>query len=334
MTAHLLIRAAGPGTTLQDGGRHGYLRYGVSAAGPMDWQNHGRANILAGNPEQAAAIEGGLGGIEISTEGGVVSLGFAGAPFSVMLNEQGLPPAGRIRLGQDDRLVIKAGASGAWFYLSPAGGFDLPPVMGSLSTSLRSGIGGKALAAGERLPLREAAALPELGLELRAASSGPIRVLLGPQDDYFTPAAIERFFSTLYRLAPRSDRMGYRLDGPPLEHAKGFNIVSDGIEMGAIQVPGDGKPIVLMADRQSTGGYPKIGYIIRADIGRLAQLRAGETVRFEATSIDIARRELFAGLGSMRESLAQTFPLGGGLSSEFLLSQNLISGAQSMAEDG
>jgi len=334
MTAHLLIRAAGPGTTLQDGGRHGYLRYGVSAAGPMDWQSHGRANILAGNPEQAAVIEVGLGGIEISSEGGVVSLGFAGAPFSVMLNGQALPPAGRIRLGQDDRLAIKAGAAGAWFYLSPAGGFDLAPVMGSLSTSLRSGIGGKALSAGDRLPLREATALPELALELRAASSGPIRVLLGPQDDYFTPAAIERLFSTAYRLAPRSDRMGYRLEGPPLDHAKGFNIVSDGIEMGAIQVPGDGKPIVLMADRQSTGGYPKIGYVIRTDIGRLAQLRAGESVRFEASTIDAARRELFAALGSIRESLAQTFPLGGGLSSEFLLSQNLISGARSMAEEG
>ena len=251
-----------------------------------------------------------------------------------MLNGQGLPPAGRIRLGQDDRLAIKAGVSGAWFYLSPAGGFDLPPVMGSLSTSLRSGIGGKALTAGERLPLRDAAALPELGFEQRAASSRPIRVLLGPQDDYFTPAAIERFFSTAYRLAPRSDRMGYRLDGPPLEHAKGFNIVSDGIEMGAIQVPGDGKPIVLMADRQSTGGYPKIGYVIRADIGRLAQMRAGETVRFEAASIDLARASCSRAWPACAKASRPAFPLGGGLSSEFLLSQNLISGAQSMAEEG
>jgi 5-oxoprolinase (ATP-hydrolysing) subunit C len=334
MTAHLVIRAAGLGTTLQDGGRHGYLRYGVSAAGPMDWQSHGRANILAGNPEQAVAIEVGLGGIEISAEGGAISLGFAGAPFSLMLNGKALPPAGRIRLDQDDLLSIKAGAAGAWFYLSPAGGFDLPPVMGSLSTSLRSGIGGRALAAGDRLPLRVTASLPALGLEQPAPSSGPIRVLLGPQDDYFTPAAIEQFFATRYRVAPRSDRMAYRLDGPPLEHAKGFNIVSDGIEMGAIQVPGDGKPLVLMADRQSTGGYPKIGYVIRADIGRLAQLRAGETLRFEAATIDAARRELFADLRAMRESLSRTFPLGGGLSSEFLLSQNLISGAQSMAEEG
>jgi allophanate hydrolase subunit 2 len=146
-------------------------------------------------------------------------------------------------------------------------------------------------------------------------------VLLGPQDDYFTPAAIEQFFSTAYRLAPRSDRMGYRLEGPPLDHARGFNIVSDGIEMGAIQVPGDGKPIILMADRQSTGGYPKIGYVIRADIGRLAQLRAGETLRLQPTTIDAARSELFTALRAMRESLGQTFPLGGGLSSEFLLSK-------------
>lgn len=333
MSANLVIHAAGPGTTLQDGGRHGYLRFGVSAAGPMDWLAHARANILAGSAQSAAAIEVALGGIEIGAEGAVVSLGYAGAPFAIALNGQSLPPAGRIRLGQDDRLSVKPGVSGAWLYLSPAGGFDLPPVMGSLSTSLRSGIGAMALAAGARLPLNAAAALPELGFEAAPATTRPIRVLPGPQDDYFTPVALARFFSSPYRLAPRSDRMGYRLDGPPLEHAKGFNIVSDGIEMGAIQVPGDGKPIVLMADRQSTGGYPKLGYVIRADLPRLAQCRAGETIRFDAVAIDAARAALFAALGEVRDSISRAFPLAGGLSSEFLLAQNLISGARSTADD-
>ncbi len=338
MSGHLAIRAAGPGTTLQDGGRHGYLRYGVGAAGPMDWIAHLRANILAGNPENAGAIEVGLGGIELQVEGGEIYLGYAGAPFAVTLNGQTLPTAGRVRLGLDDRFAVKAGARGAWFYLSPAGGFDLTPVMGSLSTSLRSGIGGlngRALAAGDRLPLRGGPALPELGFEEPApARTGPLRILLGPQDDYFSPAGIRTFFAGSYKLSARSDRMGYRFEGPAVEHAKGFNIVSDGIALGAIQIPGDGRPIVLMADRQSTGGYPKLGYVIRADIARLAQCRAGDAVQFESVVVETARAELFAALRTVRASLAAAFKLGGAdLSSEFLLSQNLISGAQSAAEE-
>jgi len=331
MTGQLVIHAAGPGTTIQDGGRHGYLRFGVSAAGPMDWQAHARANILAGNPENAAAIEVGLGGIEIGAEHGVVTLGFAGAHFLVTRDGRSLPIAGRIRLKPEERLSVKPGVSGAWFYLSPAKEFDLAPVMGSLSTSLRTGIGTKALAAGDRLPLRAAPLLPEVRFEPGLGPARPIRVLPGPQDDYFTPEALDRFFANPYRLAPRSDRMGYRLDGPPLTHAKGFNIVSDGIEMGAIQVPGDGKPILLMADRQSTGGYPKLGYVIRADLPRLAQCRAGETLRFERATIELARSELFAALHEVRSTMARAHPLG--LSSEFLLSQNLISGARSMADE-
>jgi 5-oxoprolinase (ATP-hydrolysing) subunit C len=338
MSGHLAIRAAGPGTTLQDGGRHGYLRYGVGAAGPMDWIAHIRANILAGNPENAGAIEVGLGGIELQAEGGEIYLGYAGAPFAVTLNGQALPTAGRVRLGLDDRFAVKAGARGAWFYVSPAGGFDVAQVMGSLSTSLRSGIGGlngRALAAGDRLALRGGPTLPELGFEERApARTGPLRVLLGPQDDYFSPAGIRTFFAGSYKLSARSDRMGYRFEGPAVEHAKGFNIVSDGIALGAIQIPGDGKPIVLMADRQSTGGYPKLGCVIRADIGRLAQCRAGDATQFESVAVEAARAELFAGLRTVRASLAAAFPLGGAdLSSEFLLSQNLISGAQSAAEE-
>jgi biotin-dependent carboxylase-like uncharacterized protein len=256
----------------------------------------------------------------------------------VTLNGQALPAAGCVRLGADERLSIKPGRSGAWFYLSPAGGFDLPPVMGSLSTSLRSGIGGfngRALAASDELPLGDAVLQPVLGHDERPVPPGrPIRVLAGPQDDYFSGAGLARFFSAEFRLAPRSDRMGYRLDGPAIEHARGFNIVSDGISLGAIQVPGDGKPIVLMADRQSTGGYPKIGYVIRADIGRLAQLRAGESLRFAAIDIAGARAELFAALRDIRRSRKDAYPLGvGNLTSEFLLSQNLISGARGEAEE-
>jgi biotin-dependent carboxylase-like uncharacterized protein len=336
--AHLIVRSAGAGATLQDGGRHGFLRYGVSVSGPMDWIAHARANILAGNAEDAAAIEVGLGGIELQAEGGEIYLGYAGAPFALTRIGQRLPAAGRVRLAAGERLMAKAGASGAWLYLSPAGGFDLAPVMGSLSTNLRAGIGGldgRSLAAGDRLALRGSSRLPELAIaEREQRRARPIRVLLGPQDDYFSPEGIARFFASSYALTSRSDRMGYRFEGPAVEHAKGFNIVSDGIGLGAVQIPGDGKPIVLMADRQSTGGYPKLAYVIRADIGRLAQCRPGESVRFEAVSIDAARADLFAALGAVRASLATAIPISGsGFSSEFLLSQNLISGAQNAAEE-
>jgi biotin-dependent carboxylase-like uncharacterized protein len=304
----------------------------------MDWMAHAQANILAGNPESAGAIEVGLGGIELQAEGAEIFLGYAGAPFAVTRNGQRLPPAGRIQLAAGDRLAVKPGATGAWFYLSPAGGFDIAPVMGSLSTSLRSGIGGldgRALAAGDRLPVRGGPAQGEVGFEERAPSRPrPIRVLPGPQDDFFSAAGVANFFAGNYKLSARSDRMGYRLEGPAVEHARGFNIVSDGVALGAIQIPGDGMPIVLMADHQSTGGYPKLGHVIRADIGRLAQCRAGDSVRFESVTIDTARAELFAALRTVRASPTAAYPLGASnFSSEFLLSQNLISGAQSAAEE-
>src|ERR1041385_5601928 len=126
MSGRLVIHAAGPGTTIQDSGRRGYLRFGVSAAGPMDWQAHARANIPAGNPENAAAIEVGLGGIEIGAEDVAISLGFAGATFLLTRDGQNLPAAGRIRLKPEERLTIRPAASGAWLYLSPSGGFALP----------------------------------------------------------------------------------------------------------------------------------------------------------------------------------------------------------------
>jgi 5-oxoprolinase (ATP-hydrolysing) subunit C len=341
MTGRLRILGVGPGATLQDGGRDGYLRYGVSASGPMDWLAHAKANLLAGNPEKAGAIEVGLGGIELEAEGGDFSLGYAGGAFTVQRNGRALASIGCIRLAEGDRFSAKAGPAGAWFYISPAGGLDVAPVMGSIATSLRSGVGGfageaggRALAMGDKLALRAPRQLPELRLEERASGKpGPIRVLLGPQDDYFSAKGLATFFGEAYRLSSRSDRMGYRLDGPPVEHAKGFNIVSDGIALGAIQIPGDGKPIVLMAERQTTGGYPKLGHVIRADIGWLAQTRPGENLRFAAVTIDAARTELFAALSSLRATFAAASPLGqGDFSSEFLLAQNLISGAQNAAD--
>ena len=209
----------------------------------------------------------------------------------------------------------------------------MPPALGSVSTHTRSGLGGldgRALAAGDELPITEPRTLDPAMARIEAPwldrPGDEIRVLLGPQDDYFAADQIAAFLQGPWTVSGRSDRMAYLLDGPRLVHAKGFNIVSDGIAMGAIQVPGSGQPVVLMADRQPTGGYPKIANVIGADLGRLAQLRPGARFRFRAVSREDAvaarRAEAVALAGPIRlEPLIRTdFP------SEFLLERNLISG--------
>jgi biotin-dependent carboxylase-like uncharacterized protein len=326
----LRILRAGPGTTIQDQGRRGYLRFGVGESGPMDWIGHARANILAGNAPGVAALEIGIGGIELQAEGGPVWIGHAGAPFDLARNGTALRSCGRTRLQDGDRLTVKAAAQGSWFYLSPAGGIMASPVLGSLATNLRTGLGPPPVTAGTVLSLGSPA--QELTTELICPIDPPanlprtVRVVPGPQDDYFSTRELARFFAETYRVSSQSDRMGYRLEGTLLRHAKGFNIVSDAIALGAIQVPGDGTPIVLMADHQPTGGYPKLGHVIRADIGRLAQCRPGTDVRFAQTSVQTAREELLAALDCLKAMLDRAEHREADLSSERLLSVNLISG--------
>ncbi|PWB82467.1 MAG: urea amidolyase, partial [Methylocystaceae bacterium] len=214
-----------------------------------------------------------------------------------------------------------------------AGRLDLPPVLGSLATHVRSGIGGlegRPLRAGDSLPvagLRPPPAAPQtIHAPWLARSDEAMRVVLGPQDDFFTPEAVHTFLSARWTISPRSDRMAYGLSGARLAHPKGHDIVSDGVALGAIQVPGDGTPLVLMADRQPTGGYPKIANVIGVDIGRLAQLRPGDGVSFTAVSIE----EAVAARRARGETTAQGVELAPlartELSSEFLLSANLIGG--------
>lgn len=332
MTA-LAVRAAGPGATVQDEGRHGYLRYGVTAAGPMDPLALATANRALGNAPGAAAIEVSLGGLELESASGAVAVAIAGGAFKIVLDGRDLPAAVALTLEPGARLAIRPGASGAWCYVAVAGRVDLAPALGSLATHTRSGIGGlqgRALMAGDVIPIAAVRAST-----VAAAIEAPwldrvgdvIRVVLGPQDDYFAPNQIAAFLAGPWTLSGRSDRMAYQLEGPAIAHAKGFNIVSDGVALGAIQVPGHGRPIVLMADRQSTGGYPKIAAVIGADFGKLAQLRPGARFRFAAVSVEEAVRarraevELLAKPPALRPLLRTEFP------SEFLLGLNLVDGA-------
>ncbi len=332
MNPRLIVRAAGPGVTIQDAGRFGHARHGVTPAGPMD-----RAAFLAATGAAGAdsAIEVSLGGVIVEAEGATLSVAIAGGAFDIRLDGAALPPACALPLAPGARLSIRAGASGAWCYLAVGGRLDLPPALGSLSTHARSGIGPKPLAAGDALPFSQIAAPPPQTLRLHAPwlarDDAPIRVMLGPQDDHFPPEAITTLLTAEWRIGARSDRMAYALEGPALMHSRGHDIVSDGAVMGAIQVPGAGAPFVLMADRQPTGGYPKIATVIGADLGRLAQLRPGEAFRIRRVRGEeaVAAR---AALHNETAAGARLVPLAAEISTDALLAANLIGGVVSGTE--
>ncbi len=299
------------------------------------------ATLLASGDPHGAAIEASLGGLELTVEGGEVGLAIAGGAFDLRLGGHSLPSACALKLAPGAHLSLRPGTAGAWCYIAPFGGFDLPPTLGSLATHTRSGMGGLAgrmLCSGDILRIINPRAAPSQPLAVSAPwldlAPDKLRVLLGPQQDYFSTETIETFLSARWRLSPRSDRMAYRLEGPALAHLKGHNIVSDGLAFGAIQVPGDGGPLVLMADRQTTGGYPKIAHVIGADLGALAQKRPGDFITFESVTWEQAfaarsdrARMIAAGVALM--ALARDE-----LSAEFLLAQNLIGGVVGARDEG
>ncbi|MCK0207379.1 biotin-dependent carboxyltransferase family protein [Starkeya koreensis] len=333
MGAHLVIERPGLFSTLQDAGRFGYQRFGISASGAMDPFALALANALVGNPRGMAAVELTMLGLSATVEGGPLRLALAGADMALTID--GRPAEGwrAYALQPGARIEIGPARAGMRAYLAIAGGFAVPPTLGSLSTHSRSGIGGlegRALRAGDRLALNGAPAGPLLALppSHRPAARGPFRVLLGPQDDHFTPEGVATFLSSDYRVSDKADRMGAQLDGPQIAHRDGFNIVSDGIVNGAIQVPGHGRPVVLLADRQTTGGYPKIATVIGPDLWRLGQARPGDVLRLSAVTAEEAEAasraheaELAALIAAMVEEAGPA-----GLSSERLLSHNLVGG--------
>lgn len=301
MYPRLTVVAAGPACTIQDSGRFGYLRYGVTPSGPMDWMAHRMANRAVRNPPGGGCIEAGPGGIVLRADVAPVRLGLAAPGFAALRDGRPVPACGRVTLRPGETLAILPGAAGVWAYVAVAGGFGLAEALGSVSTSLRARLGpfgGRGLRAGDRLRCRQRASahLPDAPLPALPAGPGVIRFVPGPQAEAVTAESLDEFCAAAYAVAPRSDRMAMRLTGPRLTHSAGHDIVSDGIAMGAIQVPGDGLPLVLMADRQPTGGYPKIGTVIRADLPALAQTRTGHRVRFAMTGVAAAVEALRAAL--------------------------------------
>lgn len=336
MPEGLRVIAPGVASTLQDAGRPGYLRYGISGSGAMDPDLLALANGLVGNPLDAAVIEMAMVGPTLACETDICRVALAGAPFAISLNGRALDPFTAYDLRRGDRLVLGGPRQGLRACLAVAGGFAVAPMLGSVATHTRTrlgGLDGQPLAAGDLLPLA-APAPRDRPLTLppahRPTFGGPIRVVLGPQADGFTADGLRTFLSEAYTLTARADRMGCHLDGPPIAHADGFNIVSDGIVNGSIQVPGHGRPLILLADRHTTGGYPKIATVISADLGRLAQARPGETIRFTAVAVAEAQAIARAARSALAARLTALVPAGGGdLDSAFLLSCNLVGGVVS-----
>ena len=328
----LRLAKGGPWVSIQDLGRPGLQRFGVSESGAVDPVALRIANRLAGNPDTAAALEIGSLGAELTVTAGALTVSAAGPDVVWRIDGEPAVPNRGYTLDADTVIAIRPGRHAAFAYLAVHGGIDVPAVFGSASFHARSGLGGldgRALRQGDLIPTRAATA-PELELASPLPHDGPggdavIRVVPGPQAAHFPDASLQILTSTPYRIGARSDRMGVRLEGPALEHSGlGYNIVSDGIALGSIQVPGNGLPIVLSADRQTTGGYPKIAVIARADMFRFAQRPSGSTVRFQAIGA-AEGAEALARLRRVLDGLALR-PVAAGLSSERLLSLNLIDG--------
>ncbi|ATE61841.1 5-oxoprolinase subunit C family protein [Thauera sinica] len=339
MSAGVRLEVLAPGAyaSLQDGGRRGWRRIGVPWAGVLDSRLMRIANVLVGNAEAAPVIECFDGGLQLAARGGAVRVAVAGdATLEVERGGERVPLAAWRSLTLADGEVLRVRRLGAGrIAVVAVEGLALPVVLGSAATYARAGLGGlggalsgRALAAGMRLPAAAASGAPERVLPLPPPlDGGPIRIVPGPQADHFTDAARALLVEAEYRVTAEADRMGVRLEGPVLEHAGAREIVSDATVPGAIQVPGNGQPIVLLADAQTAGGYPKIATVISADLGRLAGCRPGQVLRFAAVDAVEGERLARAAEAETRALLASVRPLRGeGVDLAALYAGNLVSG--------
>lgn len=310
MALRLRVRSGGLLTTVQDLGRWGYQAMGMPVAGAMDPEFFQIANILAGNAPNDAALEVTVLGPTLLVEGqGAVAV--AGADLGFSLNGRKAPLMTNLFVREGDVLSFdgtrgsdtSTAGGGCRTYLACSGGIDVPVVMGSRSTYLRARIGGfegRNLKAGDLLCCDEAPPLAERTFDFSCPErlrphrdlEAPLRAVPGPQDDAFSEEGLRLFFESAYTISEQSDRMGYRLEGPSIPHREGADIVSDAIPLGAVQVPGHGKPIVMLADRQTTGGYTKIAVVATADLAVLAQRMPGQGVHFVRATPEEGARAL------------------------------------------
>lgn len=331
--AVLAIDAAGPLTTIQDAGRFGHLRHGVTRSGPIYTAGFAAAHAALGNPAGGAVVELSHGGIALRCLEGEAAFALAGGDFTAIVDgvRLGSWTTGVLRAGS--RLLVRDGGESTWACLAFAGSIDCNRWLGSAATLALAGLGGGRLAAGGTLvidaaPVGDAAARP---LAPPPADTGPIRVVIGPQADYFSAGSLDALLAAPFQVAPAFDRMGMVLDGPALVPLS-VTMLSTPLLRGAIQVNGAGTPTILLADHQTTAGYPRIATVISADLDRVAQLRPGTPLRFVAVTVDAAIAAARQAATARAAWLAR-LAAGQGSLAERLAAANLIDGVVSADDD-
>lgn len=283
MTRALTVEVAGVLTTVQDLGRPGLAGWGVSPSGAADRGSLRLANRLVGNPESAAGLEVTLGGLGVRARGDLV-VAVTGADVDVTVDGRAVGAGTAVAVADGQRLRLGPARTGLRAYLAVRGGVAVPEVLGSRSTDLLSGLGPRPARAGQVLPVgAPPASLPAVDVAPVGPAGGrelALRVVPGPRDDWFQPAALEVLLSSPYRVTPDSNRVGMKLSGPVLARSIARELPSEGVVRGALQVPPSGQPVLFLADHPVTGGYPVIAVVVDEDTDLAAQARPGALLRF------------------------------------------------------
>ncbi|WP_097027271.1 biotin-dependent carboxyltransferase family protein [Clostridium peptidivorans] len=328
------IKIKNPGllTLIQDKGRYGYQQFGVPVSGVMDSFSHRVANILVGNDENEALLEVTILGPEIEFMNDSL-IAITGGDLSPVLNGNSIPMWESICVKRGDTLGFGQIKNGCRSYIAFTGGIQIEKVMGSRSTYVKAKIGGLhggSLKSGDILTIGDLKdgltstkyrKLPNENIPTYSKDI-EVRVILGPQDDYFTEKGIDKFLSAEYKVTNECDRMGYRLEGEVIEHVNGGDIISDGINFGAVQIPSHGQPIIMMADRQTAGGYTKIANVISIDLPKIAQAKPGDCIKFKKVTLDEAQgllKEIEEDITTIKKSCSNANVI---KTSEFLLRVN------------
>ena len=324
------ISFAGPLVTFQDIGRPGNMRYGVSASGPMDIVSFEAANAVLGNETKQTAIEISLGGLILQCHEGSITLAITGGDFLIEYQGQKISSWTVLTIQKGERLSVRAGKSGSWAYLAFSGKLNVKDWLNSSSTHSTSGFGGGVLKTGQKFTLTDVSnQANRIGpiLKPNFYTNDLIHAVLGPQDQYFMNTAIKIFSNSIFKVSDNYDRMGMQLTGPKLELKSALSIPSEPVVKGSIQVSGDGIPTILLADHQTTGGYPKIATVISSDINRLVQFRSNQSVEFMLINSNEALQKTRKFL-DMKEKYLQKISTSRGTLEQRLMSENLIGGVE------
>lgn len=296
------IEVINPGllTTIQDEGRYNFQKFGVPVSGVMDYYSYKVSNMLVGNKGTEAVLEITMIGPALRFQKNAI-IAITGGNLGPKINGADISQWRSIAVNQGDVLSFTGIKSGCRSYLAVKGGICVDKVMGSRSTYIKAslgGINGNALQKNDIVPILDNNTINYKVKKLsdsyipKYSNNYQIRVVKGPQDDYFTEKGLTTFFNNDYKVTSECDRMGFSFEGEPIDLKNGSDIISDGITFGAVQIPGHGKPIIMMADRQTTGGYAKIGSVIFKDLSTLSQAKPGDSVSFVEVTIDTAHKEL------------------------------------------